>query len=254
MPAEARAPAAVLVVPEVGPSLGRLVAPLPAPAGTASPWLATDDLRVRLASQLFELAGDARRWAREGERELALATVGREAWNEAWAGAVQAVAERAAGSISERLLAAAAEARLPGRRIRELPLDARETAGLAARLAAGSAPFHQALAELERAAHAARSDRAPGVRTAEWQAALTTVARRLEAAWLSLEETLAREGATWEAEVQAIRAWRRPRWPLILVGALLFGAALYAGLVLGGYLPVPDLFRGPVEAVWQRWN
>ena len=41
---------------------------------------------------------------------------------------------------------------------------------------------------------------------------------------------------------------------LVLVGALLFGSAIYLGLVLGGYLPVPAPLRGVAEGVWARWN
>jgi hypothetical protein len=40
----------------------------------------------------------------------------------------------------------------------------------------------------------------------------------------------------------------------VAAGALLFGLATYLGLVLGGYLDVPDLLRGFAEMVWERWN
>jgi hypothetical protein len=245
---------AALVIPELGPSFGRLVAPPPPPPGSAPPWIPLDDLRLTLVSQLFELAGDARRWAAEGDRELALATLNREAWNGAWQRTVHGVAERAAAAVNERLLAAAAEARLPKRRARALVLDEAEVRALAGRLAIGTPAFDQALAALDRAVHQVRSNRAPVDAVAFWQESLMTAARRLESAWLALEEALTREWRDWGIELEEIRAWRRPLWPLAIFGAVLILLFGYAGLVLGGYLPVPDPVRGIVEAIWDRWS
>jgi hypothetical protein len=250
----ATTPSARLTVPELGPSLGRLVAPPPAPSGAPAHWIALDDLRLGLVTHLFELAGDARRWVQEGDRELALATLNREAWLAAWQRAVSAVAERAAEAIGERLMAAAAEARLPARRARALPLDPDEIAELASRLNAGVAPLDQALRALDVAAHTARSERAPAEAVAEWQAALEAAARRVEAAWLALEEALGREWHEWHVEVEELRTWRRPLWPLVVAGGAVMLLAAYLGLVLGGYLPVPGPLRGMVEAIWARWS
>lgn len=244
---------ATLLVPELGPGLGRLVAPPPPPAAPVH-WIALDDIRLALVTQLFDLAGDARRWAREGDRELALATLDREAWETAWQVAVGSVAQRAAAEISARLLAAAAEARLPATRARRLPLDQQETLALAGRLGRGTAALQSALMALEQAIPGARADRAAGPGQRAWEDALSACARRLEAAWIALEESLHEEWRRWEAEVTDLRAWRRPRWPLVLFGVLLFGAAIYLGLVLGGYLPVPAPLRGFAEGVWARWN
>ncbi len=244
---------ATLLVPELGPGLGRLVAPPPAPAAPPH-WIALDDIRLALVTQLFDLAGDARRWAREGDRELALATLDREAWETAWQVAVGSVAQRAATEINARLLAAAAEVRLPAARARRLPLDQQETLALAGRLGQGTAALQAALLVLEQAIPGARADRSGGAGQRAWQDALSACARRLEAAWIALEEALHEEWRRWDAELTDLRAWRRPRWPLVLVGALLFGSAIYLGLVLGGYLPVPALLRGVAEGVWARWN
>jgi hypothetical protein len=246
--------ATALVIPELGPALGRLVAPPPPAPGTPQHWIRLEDIRITLVTQLFELLADARRWAREGDRELAFATVNRDAWEGVWARAVQEVAQRAGATIGDRLVQAAKEARLPARRSAGLPLDAVEVRALAARLAYGSAPLQQALIALDQAAHLARSDRASADAVATWQDALTAAARRLEAAWLALEDALHREWRSWEGEVEDLRRWRRPRWPLILSGIILFATALYLGLVLGGYLAVPGPLKGPVEALWARWN
>ncbi len=242
-----------LVIPELGPSLGRLVAP-PTVPGAAGHWIALEDIRLALVTQLFDLAGDARRWVREGDRTLALATLDRAAWEAAWQRAVQATAQRAAAEVSGRLLAAAKEARLPARRTTKLALDAREIAALAARLSHGAPPFSRALEELDRAAPPARLERAPAEAVRAWEDALTTAARRLEAAWLALEEALGREWKEWEREIEDLRRWRRPLLPLVLVGVALFAAALYLGLMLGGYLPVPAPLSGLAEGVWSRWN
>lgn len=243
-----------LAVPELGPSLGRLVAP-PAPAPGSPPhWIRHEDIRLAMVTQLFELLADARRWAREGDRELALATVNREAWEGLWSRAVQEVAARAGATIGDRLQAAAREVRLPAKRIGALALDPAEIRALGARLSQGAPPLHQALVQLDQAANQARSDRAPAQAVEAWQEALMTAARRLEAAWLALEEALTREWRAWETEIEDLRRWRRPRWPLVLIGVALFGTALYLGLVLGGYLPVPEPLAGPVNALWARWN
>lgn len=244
----------VLIIPELGPALGRLVAPPPPVPGTTPTWVPIEDLRLALVSQVFDHAGDARRWAREGDRELALTTLTHAALQEVWGGCVRAVADRVAEQVNLRLAAAARESRLPLRHARRLPLESAEVHAIAARLSQGDAGFREALAGLDQALSAARSDRAPPQAVTAWQDALLTVARRLEAAWLGLEEALGREGREWDAEVEDIRRWRRPRWPLVAVGVLLFGTALYLGLVLGGYLPVPGPLRPLAEKLWAQWN
>jgi hypothetical protein len=244
----------LLAIPELGPSLGRLVAPPPPAPGTPPSWIGLEDLRVALVTQLFELAGDARRWAAEGERELALTTLNRDAFEGAWHRAVSGVAERAAAAINERLLAAGAEARMSRRRIRTLGLDAEEIRALAGRLRGGDTRLDEALSALERAANPVRSERAAGGAVESWQQALLAVARRTEASWLALEDALTREWRDWAIEIAEIRAWRRPRWPLVAFGVALVLGFGYAGLVLGGYLPVPGIFRGIVEAIWARWS
>lgn len=243
-----------LTIPELGPSLGRLVAPPPGAVDTGASGVWLDDVRLALVSQLFDLAGDARRWAREGDTELALATLGRAAWDDTWQQAVQAAAARLATSVSARLIAAAREVRLPASRTRDLPLDVDEVRALGARLSAGAGPFHAALEQLDRAAHPVRGGKPSAAAVSAWQDALGTAARRLELAWLALEEVMATEWRSAEAEVADLRRWRRPVWPLWLFAALLFGAATYAGLVVGGYVPVPAFLRDPVEALWSRWN
>ena len=49
-----------------------------------------------------------------------------------------------------------------------------------------------------------------------------------------------------------VHAWRLPRWPLWLLTVLVLGAAIYLGLVLGGYVPVPPMLEGLAEFWWSR--
>src|SRR2546428_475548 len=74
---------------------------------------------------------------------------------------------------------------------------------------------------------------------AEWQEALRTAARRLEAAWLALEDVVAEEQRRWTPEIDAVAAWRPSLWPLFTVWVPLTLLLLWLGLVLGGYLAAP---------------
>jgi hypothetical protein len=47
-----------------------------------------------------------------------------------------------------------------------------------------------------------------------------------------------------------VRAWHRPTWLVWLVSVVVLGAAVYLGLVLGGYLPVPAALSGLAAFVW----
>ena len=86
----------------------------------------------------------------------------------------------------------------------------------------------------------------------EWQLALATTARRLESAWQALVEAAQAEQERWQAEIEQVRAWRRPRWPLWVVTILVFLGLTYLGLILGGYLVVPDPLREVAEFWWTR--
>jgi hypothetical protein len=59
-----------------------------------------------------------------------------------------------------------------------------------------------------------------------------------------------RELELWDRRASAIRAWRRPWFPLLLTGAVLLAAAAWLGLVLGGYLPAPAWLRPFTDWVW----
>jgi len=74
---------------------------------------------------------------------------------------------------------------------------------------------------------------------AEWQEALRTAARRLEAAWLALETQVADEQRRWADEIDAVARWRPSLWPLVALWTPVAVALVWLGLVLGGYLPAP---------------
>jgi hypothetical protein len=236
-------------VPELGPSLGRLSDP-PPEAGAGPLGVRLDDIRLKLVTGIFELAGAARAFGAAGDPEGAMASLNRVAWLGLWEKAVIASAERVAATVNARLDEAAAEARYPRRRLRSAMLTPGDTRAIAARLGGGGGPFVASLDELEHAAHGAAQRGRDRSASAEWRSALTAAARRLEAAWLALEQAATIEQQRWRVEVERIRAWRLPRWPLWLLTMVVLGGAVYLGLVLGGYVPVPPQLAGFAEFWW----
>jgi hypothetical protein len=238
-------------VPELGPSLGRLTDPAQPAAGPLGVRL--DDIRLKLVTGLFELAGAGRSFAAAGDADGAVASLNRGEWLAQWEKAVVASAERVTATVNARLEEAAAESRYPRRKLNRVLLTPADTRAIAARLGGGGAPFVAALDQLEQAAHAVSAQRSPDrAAAAAWASALTATARRLEAAWLALEEAAVREQLRWQADVRRVHRWHLPYWPLWLLTALVLGAAVYLGLVLGGYLRVPPVLRGFAEYWWSR--
>jgi hypothetical protein len=238
-------------VPQLGPSLGRLTDPAQPHGGPLGVRL--DDIRLKLVTGVFELAGAARSFAAAGDVEGAVTSLNRVAWLALWEKAVAAAAERVTTTVNARLAEAAAESRYPRRKLRQVLLTPADTRAIAARLGGGGAPFVAALDQLEQTAHVVSTQRARDWAAAgTWRSALTAAARRLEAAWLALEESAEREQLRWQADVRRVHAWRLPRLPLWLITALALGAATYLGLVLGGYVRVPPPLRGVAELWWSR--
>jgi len=106
-------------------------------------------------------------------------------------------------------------------------------------VALGGEPLGAALAVLGRAAERLAGDGGDGA-ALEWQDALRLTARRLEAAWLALEATVAAERERWAPEWDDIAAWRPALWPVVLLWAPVAAALVWLGLLLGGYLPAPS--------------
>lgn len=244
------APGSATLVPELGPALGRLCVRSTSPG---SRWVRLDDIRLQVATEVIELGGAARAFAAADDRAAAVSSLNRQAWLVEWERAVAEASDRIAQAVNARLEAAGREARLPARRRRELALSDADHRAISGRLGAGGFAFLQALEVLEQLVPAVSAGGSRGdAAVREWQEAVLGVARRLESAWLELESAALREEALWTPEIEQVRAWRRPSWPLGLVSAVLLAGATWLGLVLGGYLPVPPALRGFADAVWQR--
>lgn len=240
-------------IPELGPSLGRLPDP-PSPGPRSPLGLTYDDIRLDLVTGIFDLTGAGRGFAAAGDRDGAMASIGRVAWIGLWERAVGSVAGRIGESANTQLRQAATESRFPTRRLRRLLLDPSDLRAIAASLGSSGAPFVSALDALERTVHSASGT--PGRasdRVDDWRAALEAAARRLESAWLALVAAAGTEEAHWRAEAERIRAWRRPLWPVWLISAVVLAAAGYVGLVVGGYLPVPPQLTGLTDFWWSRF-
>ncbi len=118
-----------LRVPELAPSLGRVVVP----RRVAEPWVPIDDIREALATRVLELAGEARAAATREDRERVLDAVSRRAWLAAWEQAVRRVAERLIEALDGRIERAARRVRMPQRRWRRRLLSTPEKRAVGAR-------------------------------------------------------------------------------------------------------------------------
>ena len=229
-----------LRVPELAPSLGRIIVP----RRLLDPWVPLDDIREELATRVLELGGEGRAAsAREADgdaRARVLEVTGRRAWTAAWDHAVRRTGARVADALDAEITRTAREVRLPRRRLRRHLLSNAEKRAIVARLGTGGGPFVAALDELEAAAaRAAQASVLEKDAHAGWQEALRTVARRLEAAWLALEAEVEAERERWNAEIEALAAWRPSLWPIFVVWAPVAFLLIWLGLILGGYVPAP---------------
>jgi hypothetical protein len=246
-------PAESWVVPELGPSLGQLSDPPAVPSDRGALGIVLEDIRLDLVTGLFDVAGAARSFMAAGDREGAIASLGRVAWLELWERSVAAAAQRLADVVNARLRDAARESRLPPKRLAAFLLTSEDVRAIGSRLGSGGASFINALDALGQTVPAATAAGARGrLGQDEWQLALATTARRLESAWLALTGASKIEQERWKGEIDRVRSWRRPRWPLWVITLLVFLALSYLGLVLGGYLPVPNALQGVADFWWSR--
>jgi hypothetical protein len=226
-----------LRVPELAPSLGKLVVP----SRLAEPWIPIDDIREGLATRVMDLAGNARAAAEREEREQVLEVLGRRAWLAAWEQAVRRTAERASQALDDAILRHGHSVRMTRREMQRRLLSGGERRAVAARFGSGAERFVAALDALDGAGARVREATVLDKDAhAEWQEALRTAARRLEAAWLALEDELAKEEQRWAPELAAVAGWKPSIWPVLVVWAPVAGLLVWLGLVLGGYLPAPE--------------
>ena len=226
-----------LRVPELGPYLGRIVSG----TGRLPGGLHLDSVRLRLATRVFEAAGEARRLASRENRRAAVEAVGRRAWLAAWEEAVASVGSLLMERVRAQLAAEARAVRLPRRRRRRILPNAGDARAATARLGAAGAGLVVAVDDVERQAlHAVVATGLEAEAVAAWQDALRLASRRLEAAWLALEDEAEREMGRWQREADLVASWRRPTWPVLVVGVGVTAAALWLGLVFGGYIRPPN--------------
>lgn len=223
-------------LPELGPSLGRLVLP---PASPASEPLAP--IRLALVTGLFDAAGLARTALTAESVAVARAGLAPAVWSGLWDRAVEDATTAVANALESRLNAAAAESRMPMRMRERLRITEAERRAIHARLGGGGTAMLR------------EAELLPEADDAAWVERVGAAARRVESAWLALEAAAAHELAEWEPEIAAARSWRRPTWLLWAVSIALVAVATWAGLLLGGYVPVPGPLRPLVEFWWTRW-
>lgn len=222
-------------LPELGPSLGRLVLP---PISPAAEPLAP--IRLALVTGLFDAAGRARSALNAGSVAEARACLAPGVWSGLWDRAVEDATSVVANALEAGLNAAAAESRMPVRMRERLRITEQERRAIHARMGAGGTAMLR------------EAELLPEATDAAWVERVGAAARRVESAWLALEAAAAHELAEWEPEIAAARSWRRPTWPLWVLTLGLLALAIWAGLLLGGYLSVPGPLRPLVEFWWAR--
>ena len=228
---------ATVRLPELGPALGRLVHPAPA-GGDVDQLLAP--VRLSLVTRLLGATGGARTDLAAGNTAAARAALAPAAWASLWDAAAEEAAALLICQLDDRITAAAVSARMPAWRAEQHRVTPAEHRGIHARLGAGAGALLRAAAELEHASGP------------QWAERVLATARRLESAWSALTAAAERELSEWEADIQAVAAWRRAQWPLWMFTAAVLGVTLWAGLVLGGYLRVPAWLYPAAEFWWDR--
>jgi hypothetical protein len=195
-----------------------------------------DEARLELVSTILSHAGLARERRSLGDAAGSAVAIEGRTWLEAWRTAAASAAERVLDEITARLNAAAVVSRMPTRRLaRELPGE-EDRRVLRARLDATGMGLEAAAANLQ----------GPSLRIDH----LRRVAGELELAWAALCRVVRVELETWNDRVARVRAWRRP-WTGFAVGsAIALALAIWLGLVLGGFVPVPGWLRPFAEWAW----
>ncbi|MBI4503878.1 MAG: hypothetical protein HY700_22285 [Gemmatimonadetes bacterium] len=229
-----------LRVPELGPSLGKLVTG----TGRDPGGLSLASIRYQLVTKMIESAGEARRLAGNDERSAAIFALSPVFWLTAWEETVNAVAAALIERVSGSITCEAEVVRMPARLRAKLLPSATERRALTARLGSAGAGLVPALDELERRGAAALTATAMERAALEaWHDALRTAARRLEAAWLALEDRAELELARWDPVIQRAAKWRKSLTPVWIASVAALAVAAWLGLTLGGFIPAPAVMQ-----------
>lgn len=238
----------MLTVPELGGPLGRVSSTR---AGHV-PDPPLDAIRLELATDLFESAGRAREFLKAKEIEASVHALGPGAWTAAWERAVTAASDQLIGRLVQQFEDAARLSRMPAPFLkRYLPTEA-ERLAIAAHLGKGSGRLEQALETLDLSAASLLERPDATDCLVAWHDALDLAGRRIEAGWIELEEAVLRELQRWALEINTVRDWRRPRWPMWVATGVVVGVAVYLGLVFGGFVEPPAVLRPMAEFFWEH--
>ncbi len=221
------------MIPELGPFLGH-VASAEAPV-TRDPEL--EPVRLAMLSALFERAGRARALLAGGDAAGSRAALSREVWLEVWEETVAGAAGALLSGIDRRLRDAVAVSRIRRKNAVALLPGAEDRRMLGARLGSAGMGLEQATLELTKPA-------------LDWDEAIRRTAGELTGAWDQLVVLVRQERDVWDRRIADVRAWRRPWRPLVLTATAFLLVALWLGLLLGGFLPVPGFLRPLAEWYW----
>jgi hypothetical protein len=67
-----------------------------------------------------------------------------------------------------------------------------------------------------------------------------------------MEQRALEEERAWDPEIRRLAEWRPSPWPRRIIAGVVVVACLYAGLVLGGYLPVPPGGERVADWWWEN--
>ena len=229
-----------LRVPELGPTLGKLVTG----TGRDPGGLSLTPIRYQLVTKMIETAGEARRLAANDERSAAIFAVSSIVWLTVWEEAVSAVSGMLLERVAARITGEADRVGMPPRRREPFLPGPSERRALSARLGSAGTGLVPVLDELERRGAGALVATALERPTLDaWHDALRAAARRLEEAWLLLEDRVETETARWDPVILEVSRWRKPLTPVLLVGVAALGVAVWLGLTVGGFIPAPALMH-----------